>query len=76
MTMSFMIPAQVSHKAHAYKKECLMDERRRVCSHLRAPGLSMLHWGFLVTPLYLSIRKQTSHGFGGKYSGKVTQAVS
>lgn len=50
--MSFMIPVQVSHKAHAHKKECLIDEKGVFSAKstwpfhatLGLPCHSSLHW--------------------------------
>ena len=61
-----MIPIQVSHKVHAYKKEYLINEKNSMFSlEWRATDLSVLRWG-LPTLLYLSIMKQTFHGFWRK----------
>lgn len=66
-TMSFTIPIHVSHKVQACKKECLINEKNSVfLSKLRATDLCVLHWGFPVLPLYLSIMEQTFHGFWRK----------
>lgn len=62
--MSFMIPIQVFHKVHAYKKEYLINEKNSMFSlEWRATDLSVLR---LPTLLYLSIMKQTFHGFWRK----------
>ena len=75
--MSFMIPTQVSHTVHAYKKECLTTKKNGVfSSELRATDLSVLLWDFLILPLYLSIVEQTSHGFYMRTLRRTTQAAS
>lgn len=57
------IPIQVSHTAHAYKKECLTTEKNGTfSSELRAADLSVLHWDLFALPLCLSIMEQTSRG--------------
>lgn len=62
-TMTFTIPIQVSHRAHARKKECLtLEKDGAFSSELRAADLSVLLWDLLALPLSLSIMEQISHG--------------